>query len=85
MFPIYRKSKDLKNYYKILNEREFIQLKIIGTKIRKYHYNVDKYPEIIMIKDMIDCENEFYVISQEIEFNNKELLIQSFNLKENKK
>jgi hypothetical protein len=75
MFPIYRKSIDLKNYYKILNQKEFIQLKIIGTKIRKYHYIVDKYPEIIMLKEMIDCENEFYAISQEIEFNNKELLI----------
>ncbi len=75
MFPIYRKSKDLKNYYKILNQKEFIQLKIIGTKIRKYHYIVDKYPEIIMLKEMIACENEFYTISHEIEFNNKELLI----------
>jgi hypothetical protein len=73
MFPIYRKSKDFKNYYKILNDREFIHIKIIGSKIRKYHYIVDKYPEIIMLKDMIDCKDDFYVNCQDTEFINKEL------------
>ena len=60
MFPLYRKSSDSKNFYQIINEREFFQLKIIGSKIRKYHYIVDKFPEILMIKEMIDFSNEFY-------------------------
>lgn len=73
MFPLYRRSKDFKNFYKILNEKEFVQLKIVGTKIRKFHYIVDKYPEIVMIKEMIDCLNEFYQLCEELEFINKEL------------
>ena len=73
MFPLYRRSKDFKNFYKILNEKEFVQLKIVGTKIRKFHYIVDKYPEIVMIKEMIDCLNEFYQLCEELEFLNKEL------------
>ncbi len=75
MFPLYRRSKDFKNFYKILNEKEFVQLKIVGSKIRKFHYIVDKYPEIVMIKEMIDCLNEFYQLCEELEFLNKELEI----------
>ena len=75
MFPLYRRSKDFKNFYKILNEKEFVQLKIVGSKIRKFHYIVDKYPEIVMIKEMIDCLNEYYQLCEELEFLNKELEI----------
>ena len=72
MFPLYRKSKDSKNFYQIINEREFFQLKIIGSKIRKYHYKVDKFPEILMIKEMIDYSNEFYEACESSDFENIE-------------
>jgi hypothetical protein len=72
MFPLYRKSKDSKNFYQIINEREFFQLKIIGSKIRKYHYIVDKFPEILMIKEMIDSTNEFYEVCERLDFQNRE-------------
>jgi hypothetical protein len=68
MFPLYRKSKDAKNFFKILNNKEFIQLKVIGSKVRKFQYKFDKYPEIMTIMDMID--SDFYDISNEFEFLN---------------
>jgi hypothetical protein len=74
MFPVYRKSIDSKNFFKILSNNEFIQVKIVGSKIKKFQYKVDKYPELILIKDLIDSSGDFYVISDEKEFENLYLL-----------
>jgi hypothetical protein len=68
MFPYYRKSKDSKNYFKILSDREFVQLKILGSKIKKYHYKIDKYPEIVLVNDLINTNTEYYQEISEIEF-----------------
>ena len=68
MFPLYRKSKDSKNFFKILSNKEFVQLKVMGSKVRKFQYQFDKYPEIMTIMDMID--SDFYDISNEFEFLN---------------
>ena len=74
MFPVYRKSIYSKNFFKILSNNEFIQVKIVGSKIKKFQYKVDKYPELILIKDLIDSSGDFYVISDEKEFENLYLL-----------
>jgi hypothetical protein len=74
MFPVYRKSIDSKNFFKILSNNEFIQVKIVGTKFKKFQYNVDKYPELILIKDLIECSSDFYLFANEKEFEKVYLL-----------
>lgn len=68
MFPLYRKTSDSRNYFKILSKDEFIQIQRIGSKLKKYHFKVNKYPEIIMIKDMIDLSSDFYKNIDLLEF-----------------
>ena len=68
MFPIYVKSIDSKNFFKVLNSKEFIQLKIMGSKIKKYHLIANKYPEFVLINDMIECNTNYYEYINEVEF-----------------
>ena len=75
MFPQFRKTSDSKNYYKILSENEFIQIQRIGSKLKKYYFKVDKYPELLLIKDMLSTTSEFYLIIEKLEFETIETLI----------
>ncbi len=75
MFPQFRKTSDSKNYYKIVSENEFIQIQRIGSKLKKYYFKVDKYPELLLIKDMLSATSDFYVIIEKLEFETIETLI----------
>jgi hypothetical protein len=75
MFPQFRKTSDSKNYYKILSENEFIQIQRIGSKLKKYYFKVDKYPELLFIKDMLSTTSDFYLIIEKLEFETIETLI----------
>jgi hypothetical protein len=75
MFPQFRKTSDSKNYYKILSENEFIQIQRIGSKLKKYQFKVDKYPEKLMIKDMLSTTSDFYLNIEKLEFETIETLI----------
>lgn len=57
-FPQFRKLSNNKAYYKIIDDRNFIEYQVIGTKIMKYNFKVDKYPEILRIKEMLDLSIE---------------------------
>jgi hypothetical protein len=52
-FPQYRKLSNNKVFYKILDDRNFEELQIVGTKCFLYNVNASKYPEILRISEMI--------------------------------
>jgi hypothetical protein len=68
-FPQYRKRFDSKSFYKIINERTFEEVQLIGDKVFLHKIEADKYFEIIQIQDMLKAEGEMYLVSNELEFN----------------
>ncbi|MBN9294443.1 MAG: hypothetical protein J0G96_10735 [Flavobacteriia bacterium] len=64
-FPQFRKLSNEKHFYKILSEREFEEIRIIGIT-KKYHvFEVQQYPELLRIKDMLEQIDLFPVISEQ--------------------
>ena len=68
-FPQYRKRFDSKSFYKIINERTFEEVQLIGNKVFKHQIKADKYFEIIQIQDMLKAEGGMYFFSNELEYN----------------
>jgi len=68
-FPQYRKRFDSKSFYKIVNERNFEEVQLIGDKVFVHKIKADKYFEIIQIQDMLKAEGDMYRMSEETEFN----------------
>lgn len=54
-FPIYRKYKGINVWFKIIDDRNFIELKQIGDKFIIHHIEAKQYPEICLIQDLINC------------------------------
>ena len=67
-FPCFRKLKNDKSFYKILSERTFTEIQCVGNQYFKIEIIANKYPEIILIQDMLN-KREIYEISAEEEFN----------------
>ena len=59
MFPQYRKLTNNKSIYKILSENSFEEIQLVGSSVIRRTINATKYPEIIRIKDMLDCKPPF--------------------------
>jgi hypothetical protein len=68
-FPQYRKRFDSKSFYKVINERTFEEVQLIGDKIFVHRIKADKYFEIVQIQDMLKAEGEMYLTSSELEYN----------------
>lgn len=64
-FPQYRMILGRKVYYKIISEREFIEISWIGSKQKTYVVKAEKYPELLKIMDMLNCVFPFEVLSKE--------------------
>ncbi len=67
-FPQYRKRFDNKSYYKIINERTFEEVQLIGDKVFLHKIQADKYFEIIRVKDMLELEGEMFLICSPKEY-----------------
>ena len=67
-FPCYRKLRNDKSFYKISGERTFTEIQSVGNQYFKIEIIASKYPEIILIQDMLN-KREIYEFSTEEEFN----------------
>jgi hypothetical protein len=52
-FPVYRKYKNGKNFFKISNPLEFEELLVIGSNVRYKKTRAVQYPEILFIQDLL--------------------------------
>lgn len=68
-FPQYRKLSNGKTFYKIIDERTFDELIFMGERIIKLTTIASKYPEMLRIKDMLECIEPF-LETTELEFLN---------------
>lgn len=70
-FPLYRKYKNEKSYFKIISENQFQELMFIGQRVEVYDFYAKIFPDFQLIKDMIDMENGSYDEITEAEFEQK--------------
>lgn len=64
-FPQYRKLDSFQRYYKILDERTFIELAFVNGKPLESRIEAKQYPEMIRIQDMLHCEWSFRIMTDE--------------------
>jgi hypothetical protein len=69
-FPQYRKLSNDKVFYRILDDRHFDEIQIIGTKAQLRNVVAEQYPEILRIQDMLSYGIPGFVASNEEEFLN---------------
>ncbi|MDZ4665671.1 MAG: hypothetical protein SGJ15_12390 [Bacteroidota bacterium] len=67
-FPIYRKYKNNKRFYKIINSKEFEELQLIGSKSQINHIKATQFPEFTFINDLIQNYGDFSVAITEKEY-----------------
>lgn len=63
-FPQYRKMINGKAYYKIINNRSFQEVQLIGSKKRLQEIEAKQYPEMLRIMDMLAGEGPFVIINE---------------------
>ncbi|MDG1148307.1 MAG: hypothetical protein P8N52_08400 [Crocinitomicaceae bacterium] len=67
-FPQYRKLSNDKVFYKIVNNREFHEIQVIGTFAQLHKIEAKQYPEILKIQDMLNYTIEAFVPSSAEEY-----------------
>ena len=60
-FPQYRKYSNNKNYFKLINENEFIEISIIGSRIISHKHQVKIYPDRLLFNDLIEYNNQIII------------------------
>ncbi|MBL7917036.1 MAG: hypothetical protein JNM96_01475 [Bacteroidia bacterium] len=67
-FPLYRKYKNNKRFYKIISKREFVEIQQIGQKLIQNTIIANQFPEMMFISDLINNYSEFAEAMPEEEF-----------------
>lgn len=62
-FPQYRKLQNHPRYYRIDDNRHFSEMYFIGSKLVEHHITATQYPEMLRIKDMLEDEALYEVIT----------------------
>ncbi len=57
-FPKYYKSIDGKIHYKILSHKLMEELQQVGNRFFYYKIEAKQYPEMLLIKDVLDSKRE---------------------------
>lgn len=70
-FPQYRKYKNIETYFKIISEKEFEELSLLGAKFVKNLIVAKQYPEMLRIREMLSCEAGIWEVIEEKEYKNK--------------
>ena len=65
-YPQYRKTSNGKNWYKILSDKRFVEIQVIGSKTVEYEITANQYPEMVRIQDMLSCNG--YEMANELDF-----------------
>lgn len=67
-FPQYRKYTNGGSYFKILSDREFIEIQIVGGKVLEHRVMAHQFPERRMIQDMLEMAQKRWETISAIEF-----------------
>jgi len=67
-FPVYRKYKNNKSYFKIIQPNKFEEIQIIGSKKIVKQTEAKQYPEMVFIRDLVFNYAEMAVEISEEEY-----------------
>lgn len=67
-FPQYRKFSNDKVYYKIIDNRNFEEIQLMGTKVFIHKINAAQYPEMLRISEMLSLKLDGIIMSTEAEY-----------------
>ncbi|TXB65452.1 hypothetical protein FRY74_08495 [Vicingus serpentipes] len=68
IFPIFRKYKNEKSFFKIISKTEFEEVKLLKDKAEIHHFTANILPDFNFISDMISDFEPYWEISSEKEF-----------------
>lgn len=63
-FPQYRKVSNGKTFYKVLDDRTFLEIQIMGTKHFFYKVEAKQYPEMLKIKDILELVEPYEMATE---------------------
>lgn len=58
-FPQYRKLFNERSFYRIRSDRSFDEIQLIGSKAYFHRFEVEKYPELVRIQEMLEFSHGF--------------------------
>lgn len=65
-FPYFRKLSNDKSFYKIVDDKNFEEVQLIGSKKMHTKHVAEQYPEMLRVQDMINLhEGHFLVLKKE--------------------
>jgi len=64
-FPQYRMLSNGKSFYKIVSDRAFEEIQLIGTRLIRHSVVAEQYPEILKIQDLLDGQDGIYLPVEE--------------------
>ncbi|MBA2610479.1 MAG: hypothetical protein H0U95_00815 [Bacteroidetes bacterium] len=67
-FPVYRKYKNNKSYFKIIQPNLFEEIQLIGNKKTIKQIEAKQYPEMLFIRDLVFNYSEMAEKISEAEF-----------------
>lgn len=67
-FPVYRKYKNNKSYFKIIQANLFEEIQLIGSKKTIKQTEAKQYPEMVFIRDLVLDYSEMAVEITEDEY-----------------
>ncbi|MCW3078376.1 MAG: hypothetical protein JWO32_2985 [Bacteroidetes bacterium] len=73
-FPVYRKYKNSKSYFKIIHPRLFEEIQLVGSKKIVKQVNAVQFPEINFVRDMVFNFSDMAFEINEEEYNAVKLL-----------
>lgn len=68
VFPQYRKLANNRSFYKIIDDRNFEEIQLVGTLKNRYSFEAKLYPEFLKIKDLLNLVDENYALSTKTEW-----------------
>jgi hypothetical protein len=63
-FPQFRKLENGRSLYKITSLNQFTELQQIGSKWFSYAFEVQQFPDLLRVQDMLEANQSFLVIHE---------------------
>lgn len=67
-FPVYRKYKGIPVWFKLIDDRHFMEIKQVGSRFVSHSVRAEQYPEMLFIQDMIACQDDRWEVVDESAF-----------------
>ncbi|MDA7803345.1 hypothetical protein N8987_02050 [Crocinitomix sp.] len=67
-FPQFRKYNGIDVWFKILNDKQFVEVKRLGERYILHEVVAEQYPEMLLIQDMLKCLDNRWEVAEEQEF-----------------